>query len=34
LLYWLGTFVNFIPNSEGRVALLLSVVCPTHFCNQ
>jgi hypothetical protein len=28
LLYWLGTCVNFIPSSEGSVALFLSVVCP------
>jgi hypothetical protein len=34
LLYWLGTCVNFIPNSEGSVALFLSVVCPTLFCNR
>jgi hypothetical protein len=34
LLYWLGTCVNFIPNSERSVALFLSVVCPTLFCNQ
>jgi hypothetical protein len=34
LLYWLGTFVNVIPNSEGSLALFLSVVCPTLFCNQ
>jgi hypothetical protein len=34
LLYWLGTCVNFIPNSEGSLALFLSVVCPTFFCNQ
>jgi hypothetical protein len=34
LLYWLGTCVNFIPNSEGSVALFLLVVCPTLFCNQ
>jgi hypothetical protein len=34
LLYWLGTCVNFILNSEGSLALFLSVVCPTHFCNQ
>jgi hypothetical protein len=33
LLYWLGTCVNFIPNSEGSVALFLSVVCPMRFCN-
>jgi hypothetical protein len=25
--------VNFIPNSEGSLALFLSVVCPTLFCN-
>jgi hypothetical protein len=31
LLYWLGTCVNFIPNSEGSVALFLSVVCPMLF---
>jgi hypothetical protein len=31
LLYWLCTCVNFIPNSEGSVALFLSVVCPTLF---
>jgi hypothetical protein len=35
LLYsWLGTCVNFILNSEGSLALFLSVVCPTLFCNQ
>jgi hypothetical protein len=34
LLYWLGTCVNFIPNSEGSLALFPSVVCPTLFCNQ
>jgi hypothetical protein len=34
LLYWLGTCVNFIPNSEGSIALFLSVVCPTLFCNR
>jgi hypothetical protein len=34
LLYWLGTCVSFIPNSEGSVALFLSVVCPTLFCNR
>jgi hypothetical protein len=34
LLYWLGTCVNFIPNSEGSVALFLLVVCPTLFCNR
>jgi hypothetical protein len=34
LLYWLGTCVNFIPNSEGSLALFLLVVCPTLFCNQ
>jgi hypothetical protein len=33
LLYWLGTCVNFIPNSEGSLALFLSVVSPTLFCN-
>jgi hypothetical protein len=33
LLYWLGTCVNFIPNSEWSLALFLSVVCPTFFCN-
>jgi hypothetical protein len=33
LLCWLGTCVNFIPNSEGSLALFLSVVCPTLFCN-
>jgi hypothetical protein len=33
LLYWLGTCVNFILNSEGSLALFLSVVCPTLFCN-
>jgi hypothetical protein len=33
LLYWLGTCVNFIPNSEGSLALFLSVVCPMLFCN-
>jgi hypothetical protein len=32
LLYWLGTCVNFIPNSEGSLALFLSVVCPMLFC--
>jgi hypothetical protein len=31
LLYWLGTCVNFIPNSEGSIALFLSVVCPMLF---
>jgi hypothetical protein len=31
LLYWLCTCVNFIPNSEGSVALFLSVVCPMLF---
>jgi hypothetical protein len=34
LLYWLGTCVNFIPNSEGSLALFLLVVSPTLFCNQ
>jgi hypothetical protein len=34
LLYWLGTCVNFIPNSEGSLALFLLVVCPMLFCNQ
>jgi hypothetical protein len=34
LLYWLGTCVNFIPNSEGSLALFLSVVSPTLFCNR
>jgi hypothetical protein len=34
LLYWLGTCVNFIPNSEGSLALFLLVVCPTLFCNR
>jgi hypothetical protein len=34
LLYWLGTCVNFISNSEGSLALFLSVVCPMLFCNQ
>jgi hypothetical protein len=34
LLYWLGTCMNFIPNSEGNLALFLLVVCPTLFCNQ
>jgi hypothetical protein len=29
-----GTFVNFIPNSEGSLALFLSVVCPMLFCNR
>jgi hypothetical protein len=29
-----GTCVNFIPNSEGSLALFLSVVCPTLFCNR
>jgi hypothetical protein len=33
LLYWLGTCVNFIPNSEWSLALFPSVVCPTLFCN-
>jgi hypothetical protein len=33
LLFWLGTCVNFILNSEGSLALFLSVVCPTLFCN-
>jgi hypothetical protein len=33
LLYWLGTCVNFIPNSEWSRALFLLVVCPTLFCN-
>jgi hypothetical protein len=33
LLYWLGTCVNFIPNSEGSLALFLLVVCPMLFCN-
>jgi hypothetical protein len=33
LLYWLGTCVNFIPNSEGSLALFLSVVSPMLFCN-
>jgi hypothetical protein len=31
LLYWLGSCVNFIPNSEGSLALFLSVVCPMLF---
>jgi hypothetical protein len=31
LLYWLCTCVNFILNSEGSVALFLSVVCHTLF---
>jgi hypothetical protein len=34
LLYWLGTCVNFIPNSEWSLALFPSIVCPTLFCNQ
>jgi hypothetical protein len=34
LLYWVGTCVNFIPNSEWSVALFLSVDCPTLFCNR
>jgi hypothetical protein len=34
LLYWLGTCVNFIPNSEWSLALFPSVVCPTLFCNR
>jgi hypothetical protein len=34
LLYWLGTCVNFIPNSEGSLSLFLLVVCPTLFCNR
>jgi hypothetical protein len=29
-----GTCVNFIPNSEGSLALFLSVVCPNLFCNR
>jgi hypothetical protein len=29
-----GTCVNFIPNSEGSLALFLSVVCPILFCNR
>jgi hypothetical protein len=29
LLYCLGTWVNFILNSEWSLALFLSVVCPT-----
>jgi hypothetical protein len=29
-----GTCVNFILKSEGSIALILSVVCPTLFCNQ
>jgi hypothetical protein len=33
-LYWLGTCVNFIPNSEWSLALFLLVVCPMLFCNQ
>jgi hypothetical protein len=33
LLYWLGTCVNFILNTEWSVALFLSVVCPMLFCN-
>jgi hypothetical protein len=33
LLYWLGTCVNFILNSEGSLALFLLVVCPMLFCN-
>jgi hypothetical protein len=28
-----GTCVNFIPNSDGSLALFLSVVCPMLFCN-
>jgi hypothetical protein len=28
LLYWLGTCVNFLQNSEGSIALFLSVVAP------
>jgi hypothetical protein len=34
LLYWLGTCVNFIPNSEWSLARFLLVVCPTLFCNR
>jgi hypothetical protein len=34
LLYWLGTCVNFILNSEWSLALFLLVVCPTLFWNQ
>jgi hypothetical protein len=34
LLYWLGTCVNFIPNSEWSLALFPSVVCPTLLCNR
>ncbi len=30
---WLSICVNFIPNSEGSLALFLSVVCPLRFCN-
>jgi hypothetical protein len=33
LVYWLGTCVNFIPNSEGSLALILFIVCPMLFCN-
>jgi hypothetical protein len=33
LLYWLSTCVNFIPNSQGSLALFLSVVCPMLFSN-
>jgi hypothetical protein len=33
LLYWLGTCVNFIPNSEWSLTLFPLVVCPTLFCN-
>jgi hypothetical protein len=34
LLYWLGTCVNFILNSEWSLALFPLVVCPTLFCNR
>jgi hypothetical protein len=33
LLRWLGTCVNFIPNSEQSLVLFLLVVCPMLFCN-
>jgi hypothetical protein len=28
-----GACVNFIPKSEGSIALILLVVCPMLFCN-
>jgi hypothetical protein len=34
LVYWLGTCVNFIPNSEWSLALFTLVVCPTLFFNR